>query len=690
MNDTYTTREIASALGITLQAVNKRAGAESWPFQKRQGRGGGKVYSLADLPADIRAKLAEARLSGGALCAQQDAAEPAEAACPAVPAPLLKDWQREIRDARLIILEEVRRLVWSCGGIMQAEAHFSRLAGNGGLSPHFAGLVARANARQGKDRALSPATLRLWRRTREQAGPDALAPRASATTRQAIPPWMPPILDFYRKPSKHSLAYCYGQVAKVRNDLPSLRTVERTFARLGELATAPGRMLPREIKKLKAYVKREFEHLLPTDVYSADGHTLDAEVLHPLHGKPFRPEMTGIVDIATRRCVGWSVGLAESGWLVADAIRHSVTQCGIPALFYTDNGPGYKNQLMEGPGLGILSRLEVTSTHSLPYASQARGVIEAFNRTCWKRAAKDLDSYMGADMDREARQKVFKASRKQLATLGTTSLLLSWKQFVVWVTGVVAEYNARPHSSLPKILDKVTGKRRHMSPDEYWAAKADAAEIIVLNQTEAEDLFRPYEICPVRRALVSLGSRKYFNKALELYHGKEVQVGYDIHDPSRVWVKDLDGRMICEAGLDAHARPYFPRSVVEEACEKRAIGRKRRLEKHLEEVQAELAGAPLAIEAQPAATIITLDPARNERIAELARQAVAEAAAPRISAALDTRDQRLARADAIEAALAAGQTVDSEEAAWLVNYSTTPERRAARRMAEIFGRQAAV
>ena len=683
MSDTFTSREIAAALGCNISTVHRRATSESWPVSgTRQARGGGKVFALVTLPVDIRTRLAESRLT-------VDAPAPAlaEPAAPAIPAPLLKDWQREIRDARLAILAEVRKLAEIGGGILQAEAHFSRLAARGELAPHFSRLVEKANARKGKDRALSPATLRLWRRTREQKGPDALAPRAASTPKPAIPAWLPPLLDFYRRPTKPSLAYSYGEIAKTRTDLPSLRTVERTIVQLGELATAPGRMLPRELKSLRAYVKRDFEHLLPCDVYTADGHTLDAEVLHPIHGRPFRPEVVSVLDVATRRCVGWSAGLAESSWLVADAVRTAVRQ-GVCAIFYADNGCGFRNALLEGPGLGLLTRLGATWTHSLPYASQARGVVERFQGTCWVRAAKSLPAYMGAAMDREARQQVFKASRRDLAALGSTRLLLPWERFMEWAGQVVAAYNARPHSSLPMIPDPGTGKRRHMSPDECWSAKAGAAEIIIPTAAECSDLFRPYEIRRVRRAVVSLGTREYHHPALELFHGKEVQVGYDIHDPSRAWVRDLDGRPICEAGLDAHAKPYFPLSVVEEAREKRARGRLRRLEAHAEEIRAELAGGPLAVEAGPAPQVIELDSSRQERLADLARRTVAEASAPRISPALDTRDQRLERARAIETARAAGRAVAPADADWLAGYATTPEYRAARKLADYYGRAA--
>ncbi|WP_081333577.1 hypothetical protein [Burkholderia territorii] len=53
-----------------------------------------------------------------------------------------------------------------------------------------------------------------------------------------------------------------------------------------------------------------------------DTRTFDAEIQQPMHGRPFRPEMTAIVDIATRRAVDFSIGLAESAIAVIDALRH--------------------------------------------------------------------------------------------------------------------------------------------------------------------------------------------------------------------------------------------------------------------------------------------------------------------------------------------------------------------------------
>ncbi|MDC5138046.1 DDE-type integrase/transposase/recombinase, partial [Acinetobacter baumannii] len=126
----------------------------------------------------------------------------------------------------------------------------------------------------------------------------------------------------------------------------------------------------------------------------ADGHCFDAEVAHPQHGKPFRPELTSIIDVATRRLVGWSIALSESSWAVLDAIRMSATECGIPAIFYVDNGSGYKNDLPKAQWRGFLARLNPEVSHALPYNSQANGLIERSHQTIWVKAAKNLPTYI--------------------------------------------------------------------------------------------------------------------------------------------------------------------------------------------------------------------------------------------------------------------------------------------------------
>ena len=80
--------------------------------------------------------------------------------------------------------------------------------------------------------------------------------------------------------------------------------------------------------------------------------------------------------------------------------------------------------MISGPGTGLLSRLGTTLTHSLPYNSQARGIIERAHQSIWVRAAKELPTYIGKDMDAEASNKVHKLT--QMCIRDRCSGVVSW------------------------------------------------------------------------------------------------------------------------------------------------------------------------------------------------------------------------------------------------------------------------
>ena len=142
----------------------------------------------------------------------------------------------------------------------------------------------------------------------------------------------------------------------------------------------------------------------------------------------------------------------------------------------------------------------------------------------------------------------------------------------------IEEYNATPHTSLPKFTD-ANGKRRNYSPNEYWEMKLAENpdyEILAVPSTVRDELFMPTKECPVKNCRFKLAGREYYAKELDLFHGEKVNVRYDMRDPKRVTVWTLDMEMICEAFLDGNTIEYMVLSEQEqrEAQKMRdAIGR---------------------------------------------------------------------------------------------------------------------
>jgi putative transposase len=580
--------------------MRDRAEKDGWQFIQVPGKGGrGGLRTEYQPPANIMTLIKERALQ---TLIQSTAVTPAATliaaitAKPAVTPGELKDWQRQIAEARAAICSEVRRLE-TVSGIDRAICTVIDLAAREQLPPHIQRLVPIANAKAGKSRTLSRTTLYRW--LKESSNVTLLAPKTRETA--DIPPWAPYLLNLYGQPQKPSLAYCVEKLPEILPAVilpPSYSAAHRFLLKMSNVDIQRGRMGSREIKSILPFTRRDTSDMWPTDAYTADGHTFDAEVAHPAHGKAFRPEITTVLDIATRKAVGWSVGLAESTWAVLDALRHACLSCGNPGIFYVDNGSGYKNAAMSDQSTGFMSRLGIELTHSLPYNSQARGVIERAHQTIWVKAAKTLPTYMGEKMDAQAKQTVFKITRKDIKTIGKSKYLMEWADFMAFCQQQIDDYNNRPHRALPKVRGE-DGKKRHQTPNEAWAeAVAQGFEPVMVDAVEANDLFRPYKTCKIIRGEIRLFNNLYFSRDLEHHHGETARVGYDIHDASRVWVRNRQGQLLCIAEFEANKRGYFAESRLDQARYKRAQGRIKRAEAKIEEAEQEL-NPPQLIEYQP-------------------------------------------------------------------------------------------
>lgn len=508
----------------------------------------------------------------------------------------LVEWQREVAENRLFVVRFIQNNMLS--GIKKTKAveDFIAQAITKTLPEDMINAVRKANAKAGEDRTVSRRSVFDWIGAVEDAEKhklnllSVLAPKQRTT---AIPAWAGALLKVWGQPQKPTLTAVLELLPSYLDnkiECPSYAQAYRFLnEKVGNVDVHKGRMGARELKNIKGFIRRDTSNLFATDVYTADGHCFDAEIAHPISGRPFRPEITSIIDVATRRIVGWSIDLSENRWAVLDAIRMSATECGVPAVFYVDNGSGYKNDLLKGRANGILSRLNVTVTHALPYNSQAKGLIERSHRTLWVKAAKNLPTYIGKDMDAEAGNKAHRLTRDEIIKFGQSKALMAWADFVIFAGGIVNSYNNSPHSSLKRITDPVTMKKRYMTPLEMWEVSLDQEyPIDLVDDWDVEHFFRPTLERKVRRCEIELFSNRYFHRDLEQYNDELVQVGYDIHCAEKVTVRDMDGRLICIAIWNDNKRDYFPKSVMEKAREQRAAGRMRRLAVKQSEVMAEL------------------------------------------------------------------------------------------------------
>lgn len=585
---TYSTQELTGLLGISQQAITKRAKREGWQALPRAGRGGGKLWVVSSMPAEIRDRLASALLRQPAAITEESTACASIGSNIRAPigtagnGPALSDRERAIVTARLAFCRELDRIA-PLVGKKAAVAHLVTSSRMGELSPVLTEQLAVAFARRRGD-SLATRTLYRWYADYLAGGEAALAPKRTAAK---APAWASEFLFHYQKPQHPTVALAHAELCRAmrqRGELPpSVHACRRLLAKMSRPEREAGRATGNALLKLRPYQRRDTSELWPTDVYTADGTTFDAEVLHPDHGQPFKPEITAILDVATRRCVGISVALSESALTVLDALRMACCYGGVPALFYSDGGPGYVNRLLLDDRTGMMTRLGITPTNAIPGRPQGKGLMERAVKTLWVRAAQGLTSYTGALMDGDAAHRNFKLSRAALKT-GKRAVLPSWEEFKRHILARVEEYNTTPHRGLPRYRD-AQGRLRHYSPEEYWqtfTARGFAPERVPQGM-EAE-LFMPGARRVTRNGWLQFYSGRYYAPELAEFHGEAVEVRYDIWDAGRVWCWTLDGRPICEATLEGNSRPYFEQSRVEAAREKRARAQVKRLDAKLQRV----------------------------------------------------------------------------------------------------------
>ncbi|AZC67402.1 DNA-binding protein [Pseudomonas chlororaphis] len=661
MRNWFTAQELTGLPGLpgTARNIKAMAARERW---EGQGRLGSKAieYRFAALPEETQAAL---------IAASVNESQPAQVAKlelntterDTISASQLTEDQRSVMTARLAFVREIERMSKTISQQRAIDTLVS-LAKADQLSPYLKERVQRANNRKTGDRTLSERTLKRWLSDYRQQGEIGLAP-ARRQKDLSLPSWSASFLACYQRPTKPSVEAAYAEFAlKHPAERPSIHVVRRFLNKLSAEARERGRRTPQELKALQPFKRRLTKNLFPCDVFTADGHKFDAEVLNPRTGKPYRPETTTVLDVATRKAVGISIGEAESTIGVMDALRDAV-QHGMFAMFYVDNGSGFDNDTVRE----VVDRLGGEMTHALPYNSQARGLIERAHQTIWVNAAKKLTSYIGADMDKHAGTKVHRISRKQLRETGSTRLIPTFAEFMAGVEYEIETYNNSPHRGLAKIRDPLTGKLRHMSPNEAWdSARAEGWEPMVAPAEVLTDLMRPQVIRPTRRGEVTWSGETYFLDALRDFHGQEIRLAYDVRDASRVWVRTLEGELVGEALLDGNASDYMPKAMLEKAYEKRENGQMKRALDKLET----LTGKRVEMIAPTTAPSAQLS---LEQMTEARRFAELSAPKPK---AFDLPTDPTARYrlwNQLDARLTSGESLSPEEAQWHSRYPQHPD-----------------
>ncbi|MGK2236808.1 MAG: putative transposase [Pseudomonadota bacterium] len=409
------------------------------------------------------------------------------------------------------------------------------------------------------------ATIYNWCNAYKDNGINGLLPnhKGKAQTQYS---WLARCLELYHSPNSPSFAQVSDQLNKEGYKAEHHQVRRFINALPHELGPqSPYRMgakLYRE--KHKDHLLRSTNNIKPGVMYNGDGHTLDVYLAHPKTGKPYRAELTAFQDVASRCIVGWELGYAESTLDTLAAISRAIkVHNNVPAMFYLDNGSGYKNKLMNDDTTGFYAQFEIDVIFAIPGNARVKW-IERFFLHMEDRVGKRFSTYCGRDHDDRHKQLVLKEAKQGKRKLPTVD---------EWIAEFKAFLNDYHNSEHPEIK----GKTRQQVWDE---------NIERVPPVEGDFVMLPRETVNIRRGRFRLHQRDYSADFLHQFNGQELVAAYDLHDDSYTKLYKLNGEFLMFANLKTKSHAV-PTSRIEQAQQKRLTGREKRLQVHLQEVRAQ-------------------------------------------------------------------------------------------------------
>lgn len=249
----------------------------------------------------------------------------------------------------------------------------------------------------------------------------------------------------------------------------------------------------------------------PNDMWQADHSLLDIWLLDDRSGAA-RPWLSTIIDDYSRAVPGYYLGFGSPDVLrTALMLRQGIWRkedprwhvCGIPDVFYTDNGGDYRSKHMEQVSVDI----EMGLVFSTPGCPRGRGKIERFFRTVNQLFLCDLPGYTPDGK--------FPPGGASLTLKELDVLFSNW---------LLNEYHLRVHDE--------TGE----PPQERWESGAFLPRMP--ESVEELDLLLLTVSKPrrIRKDGIHFQGFRYMSLTLAAYVGEDVVIRYDPRDMAEIRV----------------------------------------------------------------------------------------------------------------------------------------------------------
>lgn len=459
----------------------------------------------------------------------------------------------------------------------------------GELTPDIVHAIQNCNDKLNENRVgkISPSTLGKWKRMKKETG-HCLPAKTRTKTDWKTVWWLPMLLVCYRKPQKPTLTEAYAEFKQdwraqglAVDGLPSYHACNRLLSSMPLVIRETGRRTGSELAALKTFKRRNWSDMSSNEVWVGDGHTFKAKVRNPKNGHAFAPEVTVIIDAASRFIVGWAFSLVENQIAVSEALGQAMLKHGKPLIYYSDNGSGQTAKTIDCPTGGMMVRLGVAHETGIPGNAQGRGIIEGLWDITMIAAAKTFPTFQGTGMDGDTLRKNTNAINKAKRKGTVPEFVPPWQEFMRVCEEYIDTYNhEHKHRSLG-------GK----TPAEVYYAGFNERAVCKLTDDEALNLYRPFVIRTPSRGEVNWINNLYFHQKLaELPAKTKVRVAYDLHHAEHVWISDLQGRFVCIAEWNGNQVDGFAKTYVEKLDDNRLNGIEKRRSDQIEAAREERYG----------------------------------------------------------------------------------------------------
>ena len=295
--------------------------------------------------------------------------------------------------------------------------------------------------------------------------------------------------------------------------------------------------------KVEPYIKRDASLLEVGDIFVADGHVLNFNVINPFTGKPTRATLVGFLDWKSTALVGYEIMLEENTQCIASALRNLIINLDmIHKIVYQDNGRAFRAKYFtDDKGFtelgfkGIYSKLGIETVFARPYNARAK-VIERFFKEFQESFEKLLPSYVGSNIqNKPAYMMRNEKLHKQLHNDFVPTLEETIKMIDMWLNFK----NSQPCPNVPdKTIAEVLESRKQQNID--------------INQLD--DLMLATEVKTIQRNGIRFLNCNYFDERLYGFKSK-ILIKYNLFDLTSIKVYTTKGEYLCTAKRVTETHP---------------------------------------------------------------------------------------------------------------------------------------